>query len=84
MSAQAFGDNPLQGRVDPSESALCRGMVGNSTSSYRCAADENQVHGAQDGTVGHGAFVPLMEGRRHVLCKLSIQLVLGLTDVGTT
>ncbi|KAI3488806.1 hypothetical protein L1887_47147 [Cichorium endivia] len=27
---------------------------------------------------------PLMEGRRHVLCKLSIQLVLGLTDVGTT
>ncbi|SPO22404.1 related to Neurofibromin [Ustilago trichophora] len=31
-----------------------------------------------------GAFIPLMEGRRHVLCKLSIQLVLGLTDVGTT
>ncbi|SNX82669.1 related to Neurofibromin [Melanopsichium pennsylvanicum] len=31
-----------------------------------------------------GAFVPLMEARRHVLCKLSIQLVLGLTDVGTT
>lgn len=34
--------------------------------------------------LGCGAFVPLMEGRRHVLCKLSIQLVLGLTDVGTT
>uniref|UniRef100_V5ET08 Ras GTPase activating protein RasGAP n=2 Tax=Kalmanozyma brasiliensis (strain GHG001) TaxID=1365824 RepID=V5ET08_KALBG len=34
--------------------------------------------------LGCGTFVPLMEGRRHVLCKLSIQLVLGLTDVGTT
>ncbi|TKY89213.1 hypothetical protein EX895_001744 [Sporisorium graminicola] len=34
--------------------------------------------------LGCGAFVPLMEGRRHVLCKLSIQLVLGLTDVGTS
>jgi neurofibromin 1 len=34
--------------------------------------------------LGCGSFSPLMEGRRHVLAKLCIQLVLGLTDVGTT
>ncbi|CDR87933.1 related to Neurofibromin [Sporisorium scitamineum] len=34
--------------------------------------------------LGCGAFVPLIEGRRHHLCRLSIQLVLGLTDVGTS